>query len=394
MATGASSVLKQKLEKGSGATSSAGKLITNQPLGYENANGERNSCMPKLRPGMAVRLTNLQKASHLNMMQGVLISFDTDTRRWNVDLANCERKAIRVENLKPVPPRKGQEAQDTHIPKNAGRPISTGGHKSRPSTGGVNPLPAEVFCDNVSQNLVPCQVCNRTFAIDRIAKHQMVCQKVLKKRPVFRSERQRTYKEGGSDGARIGQGLPMERLLSHARGTRLVKRRAWQDKSRQLREAARMNRSHPMPLRGSQDTKRLPQTGHGGPVGRSQVAKQVVRVTTRPRYNMPRSSSGDRLSGGRSALGMSKAARAHAECWSKMERSNKGEPGILAKGALAPCPAPDGSWGYAGSSDGFGRASLATSGARNIAHSNFSSPHNPLSSASAAQYHPHMRLGR
>merc|ERR1719335_1017978 len=49
MATGASCVLKQKLEKGSGATSSAGKLITNQPLGHENAHGEQNCNMPKLR---------------------------------------------------------------------------------------------------------------------------------------------------------------------------------------------------------------------------------------------------------------------------------------------------------------------------------------------------------
>ena len=51
--------------------------------------------------------------------------------------------------------------------------------------------------------------CGRTFAPDRVAKHQAICQKAnSKKRPTFRSEKQRVYCEGGSGGAVVGRGRP------------------------------------------------------------------------------------------------------------------------------------------------------------------------------------------
>merc|ERR1719247_3270119 len=57
--------------------------------------------------------------------------------------------------------------------------------------------------------LVPCRICGRTFTIDRVAKHQAICQKTSRsRRPVFHSERQRVYTEGGSNGNAIGEGMP------------------------------------------------------------------------------------------------------------------------------------------------------------------------------------------
>lgn len=41
------------------------------------------------------------------------------------------------------------------------------------------------------------QVCGRTFSMDRIAKHQAVCLKLRKKRPVFQAQRQRVFLEAG-----------------------------------------------------------------------------------------------------------------------------------------------------------------------------------------------------
>ncbi|CAE7208078.1 ZC2HC1B [Symbiodinium pilosum] len=63
--------------------------------------------------------------------------------------------------------------------------------------------------------LFPCQVCGRTFSADRVHKHQAICLKVRKKRPVFRAEKQRVFMEGGSGGSVAGTAL--QSTSHHAR---------------------------------------------------------------------------------------------------------------------------------------------------------------------------------
>eukprot|EP00747_Dinoflagellata_sp_TGD_P218184 gnl/TRDRNA2_/TRDRNA2_90475_c0_seq1.p1 gnl/TRDRNA2_/TRDRNA2_90475_c0~~gnl/TRDRNA2_/TRDRNA2_90475_c0_seq1.p1 ORF type:complete len:408 (+),score=56.85 gnl/TRDRNA2_/TRDRNA2_90475_c0_seq1:70-1293(+) len=136
--------------------------------------------------------------------------------------------------------------------------------------------------------LVPCAICGRTFSMDRVAKHQAICQKASKKRPVFNCQRE--YCEGdkvigvGNDKATgVGNAQPSrlssttreppENVLSRARPLKVkrqpsvpirekaapqgsvrpaaaataklakpVPRAAWQEKSRALREAVRQAR--------------------------------------------------------------------------------------------------------------------------------------------------------
>lgn len=68
--------------------------------------------------------------------------------------------------------------------------------------GGAAELPG------ANAGLVPCRVCGRTFTTDRVAKHQMICQKAQGKRRVFRSDKQREYSVGGSGGEVVALGNP------------------------------------------------------------------------------------------------------------------------------------------------------------------------------------------
>merc|ERR1712150_59432 len=60
--------------------------------------------MPPIAPGAKVILSGLAGAAHLNGASGVLGSFDCARQRWYVELAGGEVKAVRSENIEPVPP--------------------------------------------------------------------------------------------------------------------------------------------------------------------------------------------------------------------------------------------------------------------------------------------------
>jgi hypothetical protein len=68
-------------------------------------------------------------------------------------------------------------------------------------------LPVQELSRPGASELVRCQVCDRTFKAERIAKHQAICEKVRAvSRPTFKSEMQRAYLAGGSNGVLLGYG--------------------------------------------------------------------------------------------------------------------------------------------------------------------------------------------
>lgn len=203
--------------------------------------------------------------------------------------------------------------------------------------------------------LLPCQVCGRTFSADRIAKHQAICLKVSKKRPIFRAEKQRVFMEGGSGGSVAG--TAMSTSHSRYRGSSKAAKAAkacdsglplntrWREQSKSFREAIRAAKGAPP----------MPIWGHNGHNQRSQPARGSFRQRSMPRaFNAKEhqgasnrsasrptrpasdaahdavhdrskatplksgsSTTGLRGSPGGSAigLGMSKAARQHAAAW-------------------------------------------------------------------------------
>ncbi|CAK0869530.1 unnamed protein product, partial [Prorocentrum cordatum] len=71
----------------------------------------------------------------------------------------------------------------------------------RPLGGGASAAGPAEFDD--AEGRIACRICSRKFALDRVAKHQAICQKLSKKpRRVFQV--QRSYCAGGSEGDVIG----------------------------------------------------------------------------------------------------------------------------------------------------------------------------------------------
>lgn len=182
--------------------------------------------------------------------------------------------------------------------------------------------------------LLPCQVCGRTFNMDRIAKHQAVCLKVRKKRPVFLAQKQRLFMEGGSSGTVVGSAVGAGQS-----GPRKGRRGApgplcgqqplnshWREESKSFRQAIRAARgAPPMPRWGA---------GGGAPPRRSAAMprhaakyqdKDASRTgpnphgASRSEVTVSRSKLGEAAAKARGSshggLGMSKAARQHAAAW-------------------------------------------------------------------------------
>jgi len=110
--------------------------------------------------------------------------------------------------------------------------------------------------EQVSENddcRIECGVCGRKFNMDRIAKHQAVCQKISSKKPRKTFQVTRTYNEGGSKGAVIGmvRGPPKRPEPTKTSGPATSKPTSkWREESKAFREAIRDARQHPMPLWG------------------------------------------------------------------------------------------------------------------------------------------------
>eukprot|EP00434_Breviolum_minutum_P028045 symbB.v1.2.024810.t1/scaffold2358.1/size81431/1 len=100
--------------------------------------------------------------------------------------------------------------------------------------------------------LVPCQVCGRTFNMDRIAKHQAVCLKLRKKRPVFQAQKQRLFMEGGSTGTVVGSAVAAPRKARRPGAPQSQPLNShWREESKSFRQAIRAARgAPPMPRWG------------------------------------------------------------------------------------------------------------------------------------------------
>eukprot|EP01063_Lacrimia_lanifica_P014929 TRINITY_DN2151_c0_g1_i4.p1 TRINITY_DN2151_c0_g1~~TRINITY_DN2151_c0_g1_i4.p1 ORF type:complete len:885 (+),score=216.08 TRINITY_DN2151_c0_g1_i4:120-2657(+) len=104
-----------------------------------------------------------------------------------------------------------------------------GGHGTYSGGGGGDP---EEYGGSV--DLVPCSICGRRFAAERLAKHENVCRKTsTKKRRVFNSTRHRTE---GTDAAQFAHKVPS------ASTTEKKESGAWKSKSNAFREAMKQAR--------------------------------------------------------------------------------------------------------------------------------------------------------
>eukprot|EP00933_Yihiella_yeosuensis_P070900 TRINITY_DN79067_c0_g1_i1.p1 TRINITY_DN79067_c0_g1~~TRINITY_DN79067_c0_g1_i1.p1 ORF type:complete len:428 (+),score=57.07 TRINITY_DN79067_c0_g1_i1:96-1379(+) len=271
--------------------------------------------------------------------------------------------------------------------------------------------------------LVPCRICGRTFSIDRVAKHQAICQKVnkVKKRPVFHSEKQRVFLEGGSSGKVVGAAAPLSKASAAMSSTRNrvggagrsfpgVPQNAtnWREQSRAFREAMRAARGAP-PRRSSSGRGN---SGLGAPQSSSRSASNGLprsRPRPQPAPSSMRNPSLGRASGSRaetstgsvrnrlppsgssavagragsygrggqsgaSLLSNSKASMAHAAAWHAAEatslRPNSQEVPYRGAGPQSQAPRPRASSG--GSPWGGGGGGLP------IGNSNAVSANNPL----------------
>lgn len=86
------------------------------------------------------------------------------------------------------------------------QPMSNGRTQSPSFNFGLNsPMPQSQLTDMKTDegNLVPCQNCGRSFASDRLSKHQSICRKTTgKQRKVFDSSKMRTQ---GTDAAKYNR---------------------------------------------------------------------------------------------------------------------------------------------------------------------------------------------
>mmetsp|Transcript_63309 Transcript_63309/g.170177 ORF Transcript_63309/g.170177 Transcript_63309/m.170177 type:complete len:367 (-) Transcript_63309:9-1109(-) len=137
---------------------------------------------------------------------------------------------------------------------------------------------------------VPCPSCGRKFAMDRVAQHQAICQKIASKAPRRTFQVQRAYFEGGSAGAVIGiAAAPRGKGRGRGRGGAVDQglvakpmppppRTNWREQSRALKEAIRAARAYPMPTWGADAPSRRP-SGPNAPV---RAARSVGSTFGRP----------------------------------------------------------------------------------------------------------------
>mmetsp|Transcript_17636 Transcript_17636/g.47668 ORF Transcript_17636/g.47668 Transcript_17636/m.47668 type:complete len:356 (-) Transcript_17636:275-1342(-) len=249
--------------------------------------------------------------------------------------------------------------------------------------------------DNVS--LVPCAVCGRTFNMDRIAKHQAICQKVTRKRRApFRAEKQREYMVGGEV---VTSGIAARRRgpdpVSSSRNAGVRRAGAsgagWREQSRALRDAIRAARQ-PQPARptyhqpnsgvrrGAPPRRKLSSSVPPGSSGlrsasRSTgagVRRQHVAVSTSSANSRSASTGFVGRNGARRGVageGRSRAALLHAAAWN--DRPGGGGGGGLGS---ADSGSRSGGWGRdmpshfgrSGACGGFSGGGLSTSNASSL----------------------------
>jgi len=174
------------------------------------------------------------------------------------------------------------------------------GRRSKNTFGAEEP-PAED-----SEARIPCQTCGRKFALDRVGKHQAICQKIANKRPRKEFQVQRTYVEGGSGGTIVGvsaapkgKGKGRGRVDASAGLANMPSppppRTDWRQQSEAFRAAMRAARAYPMPQwgGGSRQEGRLSAGGSGTrSVGRLQNSG---RLSPKASPSRPRPKTASRL---------------------------------------------------------------------------------------------------
>lgn len=142
---------------------------------------------------------------------------------------------------------------------------------------------------------IACQVCGRKFAMDRVGKHQAICQRVTgKTRKQFQVKR--TYCEGGSSGAVVGVAV-VGNKSKPAKGLAAIPnpkpiKTNWREASRSFREACKAGRQYPMPIWGQDNSSssrgRQPQSSsmraplpRGGGAGGGRMAATAPNVRSR-----------------------------------------------------------------------------------------------------------------
>eukprot|EP00927_Polykrikos_kofoidii_P016654 TRINITY_DN17546_c0_g1_i1.p1 TRINITY_DN17546_c0_g1~~TRINITY_DN17546_c0_g1_i1.p1 ORF type:complete len:533 (-),score=90.12 TRINITY_DN17546_c0_g1_i1:252-1850(-) len=112
---------------------------------------------------------------------------------------------------------------------------------------------------------IACAVCGRRFNMDRVTKHQAICEKIKSKGPRPEFQVQRSYMEGGSEGTCIGvaAGVPTGRGKG-SRGRRVAPgetglinkpfpppcKSKWREASLSWRKSIRDSRANPLPRWG------------------------------------------------------------------------------------------------------------------------------------------------
>lgn len=225
------------------------------------------SCEKKLRtqpvdcPYCGMGVTQLEMDAHIASCKAAKAAGALPTGQS----ARLRQRLDNAARLRTEGPARGEAAAAT------GRMIAQqpirGSSDRLPQVGGSSRDPlAGLPAASEDVTLVPCRVCGRTFSMDRVLKHQAICQKVSnKKRTVFHAERQRVYMEGGSHGAAIGRGqqtaikkpgpagAPPKEVRAGVRGPRdgaprlrpqQLPHGGWREQSRQFREACRAGRAH------------------------------------------------------------------------------------------------------------------------------------------------------
>eukprot|EP00927_Polykrikos_kofoidii_P024028 TRINITY_DN21931_c0_g1_i1.p1 TRINITY_DN21931_c0_g1~~TRINITY_DN21931_c0_g1_i1.p1 ORF type:complete len:440 (-),score=41.01 TRINITY_DN21931_c0_g1_i1:154-1473(-) len=154
---------------------------------------------------------------------------------------------------------------------------------------------------------IACQACGRKFNMDRVTKHQAICEKLKAKGPRPEYPVQRSYMEGGSKGTCIGvaAAAPSGRGRSGKGGRRVVAgetglankplprpcKSNWRQASLSWRDAIRSGRASPLPQWG-QDSARP-----GGRGGRASYASHSSASPTRPSRS-PSTRGGGGVGGG------------------------------------------------------------------------------------------------
>lgn len=206
-----------------------------------------------------------------------------------------------------------------------GRAVAGGGN-------GMDGIPE--FADD-DDCRIACQVCGRKFTMDRIGKHQAICERLAGKKPRRKFLTQREYVEGGAGGTVVGTAKHMNKPNPEPLKSN------WRKESSQWREACRAARSDPLPPWGSQSSG-PPRRGSPSPPPargdgrRSPVARGGGASPTR--RTMPRSSGPE----GRSASPTPPAAcaRAPALAATRAPVASRGLPAAATRAPPAAARAP------------------------------------------------------